>query len=313
MTNSSSSARGSGKVLQADLAMVGATAIWGATFVVVKGALQFASPLAFNAVRMGVAAVVLALIFRRYLFAIDRRVLQAGVLLGVLMGAGFAFQTTGLAYTSPSKSAFLTGLSVILVPFFVAAFLRRRVGWNSFAGAGLALVGLYLLAFAGAADAVQGRWWAAPNRGDVLTIACAFAFALHVVALGEYSTRFGFQQLAILQVAFCGLFSALVAPWVEPIHLQPTTVLIVALLISSLLSTVVAFTTQAWAQQFTPATHVAVVLALEPVFGWLSSLIFLHQGLRGRELVGSGLILAAILITELGGRTTEAERIEVPA
>ncbi|MGH9541376.1 MAG: DMT family transporter [Terriglobales bacterium] len=280
---------------KADLALLGITAIWGVTFVIVKRALADASPLAFNAVRLIVAALLLIAVYGRHLRRMRGIVWAAGALVGLLMALGYAFQTVGLEFTTPAKSAFLTGLSVIIVPFYAAALLRRAPGAGTYGGAALALAGLYFMAFARGA----GGGWIAPNRGDLLTLACAAAFAGHIVALGEFTVRFPFEQLAVLQVGFAAVFTALAAAGGEHIRLRITPELLWAIAITAVLATALAFTVQAWAQQFTPSSHVAIVFAAEPVFAWTASLVLGYAGLGVRQVLGAGLILAAILTVEL--------------
>jgi drug/metabolite transporter (DMT)-like permease len=296
------------RVLKADLALIGITAIWGSTFVVVKQALTDAPPLLFNASRLTIAAALLALIFARDLRRIGPAMIRAGAVMGFFLGLGYAFQTSGLAYTTPSKSAFITGLSVVIVPFYVAALSRssarqagasvsRRLGWNTVAGAFVAVTGLYLLAFAGDSPAITGAF--RTTRGDVLTLLCAFAFAGHIVATGEFTARLPFRQLAVLQLAFASLFTWVAAPIVGSMRAHITADLVGALALTAVGATAIAFTVQTWAQQFTPATHAAIVFSLEPVFAWIVSLLWLHERLRGRELLGAALTLAAVFICEL--------------
>src|SRR5262245_46930887 len=113
--------------VQADLMLAACAIGWGATFVTVKGALGDSSVFVFLALRFSLAAVVLAALTVKEWRAIDRRALEGCTLLGVLMFAGFAFQTAGLTLTTPSKSAFITGILVVLVPLFLAAFGQRRI------------------------------------------------------------------------------------------------------------------------------------------------------------------------------------------
>lgn len=283
------------RVLKADLALLVITAFWGVSFVVVKGALGECSPLAFNALRLTLATVVLALLFRRHWARLSRRVWMAGAVVGTLMAAGFGFQTIGLQFTTPAKSAFLTGLSVVLVPFYLALGRRRAPGWSVAAGASLALIGLYLIAITPGAP----LWAGGLNRGDLLTLACAGAFAGHIVGLGAYARRYPFEGLAILQVGFAAVWSWLAAAGGERIVIHAGWGLALAVAFTGLFATALAFTTQAWAQQFTPATHTAILFAAEPVFAWAASLSLGLERLSPRQGWGAALILAAILCIEL--------------
>ena len=111
--------------LKAHVLLVFITLVWGSTFVLVKNALLDAAPLTFNAVRFGASAMILAVVFRRHLAKISRRTLVAGIGVGFCLCAGYQFQNLGLRLTTPSKSAFVTGIAVVLVPVFLAVFWRR--------------------------------------------------------------------------------------------------------------------------------------------------------------------------------------------
>ncbi|MGH9526408.1 MAG: DMT family transporter [Terriglobales bacterium] len=283
-------------IWKADLALLAITAIWGATFLIVQGALTAASPLAFNAARFTLAGVLLALVYHRHLRQIPARVWGASALLGLLLAVGFGFQTEGLEFTTAAKSAFLTGLSVVLVPFLVALLWRRRLAWSAYAGAVVALGGLYFLAFA---RSLTGGWGTV-NRGDALTLLCAVAFAAQIAAQGEFAPRHGFIRLAVLQVFFAAVFSWGAAGLLEPIRLAWSNPrLLEALAVTAVLATAVAFTVQSWAQQFTPASHTAVIFAAEPVFAWFTSLALGVEALLANQIVGAVLVVAAILVIEL--------------
>ena len=133
------------KHFRADLALGFTALVWGATFVVVKDALADVSVFVYIAVRFALAAVVMAIFFRQALRGLTRGSIWAGAQIGFFMFAGYAFQTTGLQFTSPSKAAFITGSSVVIVPLLLAVFSKRRVNKWIWAGALAALAGLYFL------------------------------------------------------------------------------------------------------------------------------------------------------------------------
>jgi drug/metabolite transporter (DMT)-like permease len=236
-------------------------------------------------------------------------------LVGLCLAAGYQFQTTGLVRTTPSKSAFITGLLVVLVPLLSSIPGLRPPGsrpprWNAFLGAALAFVGIVLLtvpAAPPAPGAASGPALAARllpdlasiNIGDLLTLGCAIAFAFHCLALSHVSPRIGFQPLALLQVGFCALFMALSLPLIEHPHIAWTPRLIFALLVAAVLATAAAFSIQSWAQSVLPATPMALVLTMEPVFAWITSFLVTGERLGLRPASGALLILAGIALTEL--------------
>ena len=277
----------------ADAALLGVTLIWGVTFPVVKAALADAGPLSFNAVRFTFAVALLAALLRPRWRTLPPAAWRAGAVLGLLLAAGYALQNAGLTRIAPSVSAFLTSTSVILVPLLLALGWRRALPPSAWLSSLLALAGLALLLAPAAGGARAGA-----ALGEGLTLACAAAFALQIIALGEWAPRHGFRELAVLQVGFAAVFTWLTLPLVEVPHWHWTPRLWIALVATAALATALAFFVQSWAQQFTPASHTAVVFAFEPVFAWLAAAIGWHQRMRAPALAGAALIVAAMLIME---------------
>jgi drug/metabolite transporter (DMT)-like permease len=285
--------------LRAHLLLLGVVCVWGATFVLIKDALRDISPLLFNLIRMALASVCLAGVYRGHLGRITTRALLSGAVVGLCLATGYQFQTAGLKLTTPSKSAFITGMVVVLVPLLSALPAVRPAGirpprWNAWCGALLAFTGIVLLT----TPAHTAFNFSTINRGDLLSLGCALGFALHVLALARTSSRVPFEQLALLQVGFCTLFMAISTPLLEHSWLHLTLRVVIALSIAAVLATAAAFTIQSWAQQFLPATHTALILALEPVFAWLTSFLILGERLGLRAGGGALLVLAGIALTE---------------
>ena len=296
--------------LRAYLLMTFVVAVWGSTFVLIKGALADSTPAAFNLIRMTLAFVLLAVAYHRSWRTIRRTHIAAGALVGLCLVAGYQFQTIGLVRTTPSKSAFITGLVVVLVPLFsVAPALRppgaRSPRWNAFLGAALAFIGILLLTAPPAATMPNLNFaallpdFSSMNLGDILTFGCSIAFAFHCIALGHVSPRIPFQPLAILQIGFCALFMAISLPFIEHPNVHFTPRLITALLIAAALATAAAFSIQSWAQSILPTTHTALILTLEPVFAWITSFLVTGERLGMIPAIGALLILAGIALTEL--------------
>jgi drug/metabolite transporter (DMT)-like permease len=291
--------------LRAHIFLIAVVAIWGSTFVIVKSALADVSPLLFNFIRMTLAFLCLALFYRGHFGRMNRRSLLAGAIVGACLAMGYQFQTAGLRLTTPSKSAFITGMVVVLVPLLSAIPALRPRGahtpqWNAWLGALVAFTGIVLLTTP-AGSLLDFR---SIGLGDLLTLGCALGFSLHVLALARLSPRVPFEQLAVLQVGFCAAFMAislplLEHPWMRPSLLHPSARVVVALLVTAVLATATAFTVQSWAQKYLPATHTALILALEPVFAWLTSFLFYGERLGRRGASGALLILAGIALTEL--------------
>jgi drug/metabolite transporter (DMT)-like permease len=293
--------------LKAHILLILVTFVWGATFVQIKNALQDITPLLFNAVRMTLAAAVLAVIYRRQIQAMRRPALKAGLLVGLFLALGYEFQTTGLNLTTPSKSGFLTGVSVVLVPVFLVLFWRRRVKAWTAVGVGSAFIGLYLLTVPAAAEQGWRGDFASVNLGDWLTLICAVSFAFQIILLGRATQKHPFEQIAFLQVATSAVLMFVFAPLMESPQVVWSSRVIWAIVVTGIVGTAVAFTIQAWAQQFLPPTNTALIFSLEPVFAWLTSYVVLGERLGGRAALGAALILGGVLVSEILGGTSEAQ------
>lgn len=275
---------------KAEALLVSITFIWGSTFVIVKDALRDASPVPFLAVRFTLAGILLFLVLGRGPF--DRRAIVPGLVLGVFLFGGYLGQTWGLVYTTPSKAAFITGFSVILVPLILMVGGTRMRAAN-IVGALVGLAGIYLLVVPSGLSSV--------NRGDVLVLFGACSFALHIVLVGHYTKRLSFQHLVPLQVLAVGILALLALPVDRAPMLHWTLRLVVALIVTAVFATGVAFSVQNWAQQYTPPAHTALIFALEPVFAAITSRVVLGEHLGLKALLGAALILCGMIVSELMG------------
>lgn len=289
------------KTWKADLALVGNTIIWGATFVLVKNALADLSPMVFLAVRFGLASLVLLAIYWRQL---QRSSIRYGIVAGFLLFLGYLFQTTGLLYTTPSKSAFYTSMSIPLVPLLASLVYRSAPGWMEVAGVLIASVGMVLLTTEGS----RIVW----DRGSWLSLLCALAFAAHIVAVGKFADRSSFETLAVVQVFVAAILATVSFRFLEAPRFRWSGPAVWALLITALFATALAFTVQAWAQRHTSPTRTALIYALEPVWAWLTSWLALGEKLSALAIAGGSLILAGVLLVELK-RATATQHLSIRA
>ncbi len=273
---------------RADAALAGNTVIWGSTFVLVQAALRHISPILFLGIRFSIATLALALLFRgRARFSLTR----GGIITGGCLFAGYLFQTVGLQFTTASKSAFITGLAIPLVPLLTSLVYWSRPRFFELAGALCATAGMGLMTLQGDKLTI--------GRGDLLTLFCAVAFAAHIIAVGHYSAKMGFESLSLMQLAVAAALGLATFWWVETPVIELNAVVLAALVFTGLLATALAFTVQAWAQQHTTPTRTALIYSLEPVIAWVTSFFLLGEILSRRAIAGAVLILCGILTVEL--------------
>ncbi len=296
----------------AHLLLIFIALVWGSTFVLVKSALQNVSPLLFNLIRMSLATIALFAINYRQLRRLTPKTLAAGGIAGFFLAAGYQLQTFGLNLTTSTKSAFITGMVVFFVPALTLFPGLRpkgtsRPGWASGLGAASAFAGLILITTP--SGTTLANIFQSIGRGDLITLVCAVAFAAHLLTLAHTASRIPPGTLATLQLAACTLFMLLTLPLERP-HIVAKPIVVTALLVCGLVGTAAAFTIQSFAQRHLPPTHTVLILSLEPVFAWITSLAFLHQSLGPRSTSGAVLILAGIAVVEF---TPSTHTTEIPA
>ncbi len=284
---------------QADLALASVALIWGSTFVVVKAALGEISTMYFLALRFGFATACMAPMLVPVFRSSGKRAVWKGIggglVAGVFLWMGYLLQTFGLKYTSAGNSGFLTGLYVVLVPLISAAWYKKWPRRPELAGIAIAGVGMTVLTI----PSVDRNFHV--NRGDLLTIGCALVFAFHLLVLGYYSARERFEAVAFGQIAAAAVFSGL-ALFFEPPKVAWSTRTVVAILLTGLFATALAFALQTWGQQYTTPTRTALLFALEPVFAAAAAVLLGGERLTMYSLAGGGLIIAGVLAVELKPR-----------
>jgi drug/metabolite transporter (DMT)-like permease len=275
------------------LALVVAAFLFGATFVVIKRAVEILPPLAFVGWRFLIGAIVL------FALAVPkgRSLWRDGVIAGVLLFAGYALQTEGLALTSAASSGLITGLYVVFTPLIAAVVARTRLSGWAVTGTGVAFAGLALLTV---------REGVTFEAGDLLTVGCAIAFAVHIVVLSRVAARHPVIPFTAVQLLVTAVLATTLSLLTEGLPL-PTTDVLPALLLTGLAVTAGAFLMQVWSQTVIGAARTAVILTLEPVSATFLAALILAERLDPKQWTGAGLILAGIYLVL--ARTNEMDAI----
>ena len=274
----------------AQVALVLVTLIWGITFIMVKDALNDAGPFAFGALRFTIAGILTLIVVNKSIFTLTKTELIGGLVCGFFLFCGYAFQNFGLMQTSASKSAFITSVSVLMVPIILYLFNIQKIKMKVWFAVVLATIGLYILL-----DPRGGMI----NWGDILTFGCAMGFAVHIIFQGYYVKKnvrvlpfFLVQALVVVGLSFINslLFEPIFAIW------SPR--LISALLVTGIAATFIAILLMIWAQQILNPSETAIIFSLEPVFATVFAIIFAGEILGLWGYIGGGLIVLAVAYGE---------------
>lgn len=268
------------------LSLVAVTAVWGWTFVVVQDAIVLYGVLPFLAVRFALAAGILAPF---YAWNVTRRSLIVGGAIGVVLAAGYLFQTLGLLYTTPTNSGLITGLFVVFAPLADRLFFGAKTSRQIAVAVVMSLLGMVMLA-GGGPEGV--------NVGDLLTLLCAAALGLHIALLSRYAAGHDAGGLTFAQILAMAALFAVVWPFFAEVSFPPPGVW-VALLVTGLFASAGAFYVQTTVQQRIPAARTAIILTMEPVFAAFFGYWLAGDRLVLVQIVGAALIFSALVIGEV--------------
>ncbi|SHJ74190.1 DMT family transporter [Paramaledivibacter caminithermalis] len=279
--------------LKADLALLFVTIGWGASFILTKIALTDLEIYNFLAIRFLLAFIISSIFFIKKMIKLDKKTIKLGILLGIMLYLHYAFQTVGLKYTTASKSAFITGLNVIMVPIFSPLLLKKIPKKASIYGAILAFIGMGLLSLSNMTSVNS------INIGDVYTFICAVIFALYIIAVGKFTSDVESISFAVIQLGVVGILSLITSFAIEQPVISTSKEAWISILILSIVCTSAAYIIQNVAQRFTSSTHTALIYTGEPVFAAIFGYIFFRELLNTMGTVGAILILMGMITAEI--------------
>lgn len=275
------------------LAIFATTLIWGTSFVILKSTLDSIGTLWVLAIRFSVSTLLLGIAANRKLFSMDKRTLRGSVMMGVCLAIAYIVQTYGLKYTTPGKNAFLTATYCVLVPFMAWGIYKRKPGASNIIAALLCITGIGFVSLGDLSGGV--------NIGDLLTLFCGIFYGLQIIMMEQYAGKCDALSISTVQFA-----AAAAVCWIGALLFEPAPGLLplnVWLNIGylSVMCTAVCFFLQAWGMKYTPSSTTAVIMTLESVFGTLISVIFYHEPMTLKLVLGFALIFVSVLISETGG------------
>jgi drug/metabolite transporter (DMT)-like permease len=146
--------------------------------------------------------------------------------------------------------------------------------------------------------------------GELLTLGCALAFALHIVGLGRWAPSYDAYGLAVVQLLTTAVLClAFAVP--GGVAVPSTWEVWGALALTAIAATAVAFVVQTWAQASLAPTRAAVIMTMEPVFSGIFAVLLAGEVLGLRTLAGAALVLAGMLLTDVAPGQVPVERLEM--
>ncbi len=286
------------KRLKSNLILLIAALIWGLAFVAQRVGAQYLGAFSYNGIRFALGSLsLLPLILWQSKKDSPTTAKESpasntwlpGIIIGVILFFAASLQQIGLSTTTAGKAAFITGLYLVLVPFF-AFFLKHTIKLNMWLGAVIALIGLYILS-------VNENFSIA--SGDLLVLTGAFFWAFHILTIDHFSKKVDPLKLSCVQFITCAVLSLIVALCFEKITLTAISKAIIPILYGGICSVGIAFTLQIIGQKYAKASDAAIVLSMETVFASLGGLVILHENLGLKGYLGCALMLAGMLLSQI--------------
>lgn len=273
-------------------ALFATSLLWGTSFVILKNTLESVGTLWILAIRFTLAALLLGAFAGKRLARLHRLQQRGGILMGLCLAAAYILQTYGLRYTTPGKNAFLTAVYCVLVPFLSWLIYRRKPQMQHVLAAILCLAGIGFVSLSGTQSAI--------NIGDVLTLLCGIFYALQIIVVEQYGENGDALCLSVIQFAAAAVICWAGALPLEPVPVNVSPAAWFYIAYMGFVCTGLCFFLEAWGMKATPSSTAAVIMTLESVFGVLTSVLFYHEQVTLRLLLGFVLIFCSVVLAETG-------------
>ena len=305
------------RTFKSNLCLLGTALIWGFALVAQRDSMSVMGPFMYSAIRMflGSAALVPVFIISERIKerscgeeraaeqakASGRTLLKGGIIAGIVVFLSMNLQQVALVSTDAGKTAFITALYIVLVPI-IGIFLKHRTNINNWIGAGLGVAGLFFLC-------VKSDFSVA--TGDILLLAGSLGWAAQIFIIDHFAPKVNAAKLISMQFFVAGLLSLTVALITETNTIEAVISSVPSLLYTGIMSSGIAYTLQAVGQKYANPATASVLLSTESLFGALAGFVFLNEVMSGRELLGCGLMMTAVIIAQLPARKKLMAQAEV--
>jgi len=285
------------KAWKAELFLLLMTFIWGGTFLFTKIGLQYTSPALYVIIRYSIALTICLIVFRKNFKVLNRQTFISGIILGLFLGGGFLLQTLGLKYTTVSKSAFITGVSVVLTPIVFWFVEKRKISYWQISGVIIVTAGLWLF--------TQPDFYNI-NIGDFLTLLSTFFWAFYITYMDVFTKgKSDFKETSLLVIF--QFVAALPLALVYFLAFESSNIFLVfdkgllySLLYNAILASFFLTIIHTSVQRYTTPVKAALIFSLEPVIASYLAFLFLNEFMNAIEFIGAAILLFGILLSETG-------------
>lgn len=276
-------------------------AIWGLSYSAQAKAMESMQPLFFVFLRYMLGTIMLLPPIFYFRKRPDRQLFIGGVLCGICLAGGEILQQFGLLYTSAGKAGFLTALYVIMIPI-IGVFINKKSNWRIWCASIISTIGIYLLCSDGTINNIG-------NVGDVLVLLCALFFAFQFITIAKFAPQADALQLAAIQFFTVCIISGIAALAAgENFSLHAISGTAYPIIYCGVIAIGFACTIQIAAQKYVHPATSSIILSTASVFAVFWGYLMLHEVYTVANLVGCGIIFAAVLLVQLPEKTPKTEK-----
>ena len=285
--------------LRGNLFLLGAAFIWGTTFVAQQSGMDSLGPFSYAAARYALGVLAMLVIWYAYRGSREqtrragtyRSGWKAGVGAGCILFVASSMQQVAMQYTTAGKAAFITCLYIIFVPL-AAVLLKKKIRPENWAGAALAITGLYFLCV---------KEELTLGYGDMLVLISSFFWTAHILYIDRFASMVDAIELSVMQLFISFVGSTVCALMLEDITWAGLCAEAFPIFYGGVMSSGIAFTLQIVGQKYAEPSYAAIIMSLESVFGAASSWAILGEVMRPVEIMGCMLMVAGMIVTQVGG------------
>lgn len=278
---------------KADLMLLAVALLWGSSYVVTKSSIDLVEPMQVILFRFSIASLLSLLFFGKHLKASSKGEIKAGSLLGAMLSLGLLFALNGIKFTTVSKNSFIISTNVVFVPFLYWALCKKKPSVMSVVAVFIMAGGLGFLTLDFSGDFNI-------NKGDFISMGCIFFYAVHVVFADIYSKKYNPLSINTIAMITASLLSAVSLLLTGNLKINIPKEVMADMVYLAVFPTFLCYSLQIKAQQYTTATHAAIILSLESVFATLLAVLLLDETITLQMLTGFAFIFISVLLSELG-------------
>lgn len=275
--------------LKANLLLVIVTMFWGMSYTFMVIGLESLQVFNTVALRSFIAFVLAGLVFYKKLMNINRKVILYSFIQSFFLVGAIGFPMLGVMTTPASNAGFLVSLTVVIVPIMTSVLTKKLPSRVIMIAIFCTLIGIIFLT-------VNSTFTF--RIGDFFCFLTAISYSIYIVLNGKLTKSVDSLTFGIYQMGFATIVSGIICLLIETPKIPTTSSGWLAVLGLGILCSAFGFIGQTVAQRYTSAIHTGLIFSLEPIFASIFAVIFLHESITIRLIIGGLFIFGGNILAQ---------------